>query len=148
MAIAATEYAAVQSAISDATAAATAPTTQIEAAASDEVSLAISRLFGAYGHEYQALSKLVASFHQQFVRALNDAGNAYAGTEAANGSPLQALALFSPVKDLTGRPLFGNGAAGAPGTGQPGGDGGWIIGNGGDGGSGTTGADGGVGGGG
>ena len=37
--------------------------------------------------------------------------------EAANASPLQALlqggqelAFFSPVKDLVGRPLFGNGA--------------------------------------
>ncbi len=46
----------------------------------------------------------------------------------------------------TGRPLFGNGADGAPGTGQAGGDGGWLIGNGGAGGSGATGRAGGAGG--
>ncbi len=44
--------------------------------------------------------------------------------------------MFSAVKDLTGRPLFGNGANGVPGTGQAGGAGGWIIGNGGAGGTG------------
>jgi hypothetical protein len=49
------------------------------------------------------------------VHALSGAGASYAAAEAANASPLQAaaqdLAAFSPVKDLTGRPLFGNGDA-------------------------------------
>ncbi len=47
----------------------------------------------------------------------------------------QSLAVFSPVKDLTGRPLVGNGANAAPGTGQNGAPGGWLLGDGGAGGS-------------
>ena len=48
----------------------------------------------------------------------------------------RSLAIASPVKDLTGRPLVGNGANGTPGTGQAGAPGGWLYGNGGAGGSG------------
>ena len=43
-----------------------------------------------------------------------------AAAEAANAAPLAGLAaLLSPVKLLTGRPLFGNGTDGAAGTGAP-----------------------------
>ena len=73
-------------------------------------------------------------FIAEFVQALNSASSSYAAAEAANVSPLaavraglQSLGLFSPVMDLTGRPLFGNGANGAPGTGQAGGAGGWLV---------------------
>ncbi len=62
------------------------------------------------------------------------------------GQDLQALAVFTPVKDLTGRPLLGPGTNGAAGTGQAGGAGGWIFGNGGNGGSGAPGQAGGAGG--
>ena len=41
--------------------------------------------------------------------------------------------INAPSQALTGRPLIGNGANGAPGTGANGGDGGWLIGNGGNG---------------
>jgi hypothetical protein len=50
--------------------------------------------------------------------------NSYAGAEAANASPLQAVqqdvvhAVNAPSQALTGRPLIGNGANGAAGTGQ------------------------------
>jgi hypothetical protein len=56
----------------------------------------------------------------------------------------QGLAAFSPVKDLTGRPLFGNGANGAAGTGQA--DGPGNTGNPGGGASDRTGGTGGTGG--
>lgn len=72
-------------------------------------------------------STQAASFHARFVQALSGAGGAYAAAEAANVSPLQTLqqdlaglATFSPVKDMTGRPLFGNGANAT----TPGGNGG------------------------
>src|SRR5271167_3740152 len=108
---------------------------------------AVTRLFGSYAQQFQSLSAQSGLFHSQFVQLLSSGGHAYAGAEAANASPLQAvmqegqsLAISSPVKDLTGRPLFGHGANGAAGTGANGGAGGWILGNGGNGGSGTTGA--------
>ncbi len=48
-------------------------------------------------------------------------------------------AINAPVQSLTGRPLIGDGANGIDGTGQAGGNGGWLWGNGGNGGSGAPG---------
>ncbi len=75
----------------------------------------------------------MAAFHDQFVQTLRGGAGAYAAAEAANASPLQGLDdLLSPVKALTGRPLFGDGASGAS-AGAAGKDGGWVFGNGGNG---------------
>src|SRR5262249_49942214 len=138
---AASDLAAIESALSAANAAAGARTTGVLAAGADEGSAAIAALFSSHGRQFQVLSAHAAAFHAQFAQALNSAGDAYAAAEAANASPLQAmvqgaqsLAVFSPVQDLTGRPLFGNGANGAPGTGQDGSPGGWLLGAGGAGG--------------
>ncbi len=142
MTAAASDLAGIQSALSEANAAATARTTAVLAVGADEVSAAIAALFSAHGQAYQVLSAQAAAFHDQFVRTLAAGAASYASAEAANASPLQALqalAIFSPVKDLTGRPLIGNGANGAPGTGANGGAGGWLIGDGGAGGSGAPG---------
>jgi hypothetical protein len=153
VASAASDLAGIGSAISEANAAAVVSTTAMMPAAGDEVSAAITTLFSGYGQDYQALSAKAAAFHADFVQALSRAGGAYGLAEAANASPLQSvgqelqqLRVFSPVKDLTGRPLFGSGVNGAPGTGQAGGAGGWIVGNGGNGGSGGAGQAGGAGG--
>ena len=134
-------------------AAAAGPTTGVVAAGADEVSAAVTGLFSEYGQAFQALSAQASTFHSEFVQALSGAQGAYSAAEAANASPLQALvadaqslAVFSPWKTLTGRPLLGNGANGSAGTGAAGGDGGWIFGNGGNGGSGATGQTGGTGG--
>ena len=124
MTSAATDLSNIGSTLSAAHSAAAAQTTGVLAAGADEVSAAIAALFSVHGQSFQALSAQAAAFHSQFVRALNGAGGAYAAAEAANASPLQAvvqgaqsLAVFSPVKDLTGRPLVGNGANAAPGSG-------------------------------
>ncbi|WP_142283680.1 PE family protein, partial [Mycobacterium gordonae] len=148
---AAGDLANVGSALQAAKAAASGSTTVVLAAGADEVSAAVSVLFGAYGQQYQALSTNAAVFHEQFVQALTSGAGAYATAEAANAAAvadpltslvgqIQATGVFNydPVKMLTGRPLFGNGADGAPGTGQNGGNGGWLIGNGGNGGSGKA----------
>src|ERR1700739_4305052 len=66
-------------------------TTAVMPAAQDEVSAAVSALFGDYGLQYQALSARVATFHDQFVAALNGGGLKYAAAEAANASPLAGL---------------------------------------------------------
>ncbi|ORV00483.1 hypothetical protein AWB93_08035 [Mycobacterium bohemicum] len=84
-------------AISSATSAAMPSTTSLPPAAQDEVSAAISQLFGAYAQEYQAISAQAALFHQQFVEAINAGGGQYAAAEAANTSPLQSL--FGTILD-------------------------------------------------
>ncbi|MGB9302800.1 MAG: PE family protein, partial [Mycobacterium sp.] len=123
-------------------AAAAAPTTAVVAAAGDEVSAAIASLFSSHAQAYQSLSGRAAAFHAQFVRDLSGAGSAYAAAEAANASPLQALeqdvlgVINAPTELLLGRPLIGDGTNGAPGSGQAGGPGGILWGNGGAGGSG------------
>ena len=144
LAAAATDLANIGSTLSEARVAAATPTTGVLAAAEDEVSAAIAAVFSAHSQGFAALGAQAAAFHNQFVQALNGAGSAYAAAEAANASPLQAvvrgaqsLAVFSPVKDLTGRPLVGNGANAAPGTGLNGAPGGWLLGDGGAGGSGA-----------
>jgi hypothetical protein len=146
LAAASTDLSGIGSAIRAANATAAASTTEVLTAGQDEVSAAIARLFGAYAHDYQALSARVALFHEQFVQTLDRGAGAYTAAEAANTSPLQGLGVFSPWEMATGRPLVGNGANGAAGTGQNGGDGGWLYGNGGNGGSGAPGGNGGAGG--
>ncbi len=144
----ATELAGIGSTLTAANAAAALPTTTILAAAQDEVSSAIASVFAGHAHEYQALNTEAEAFHQQFVRLLTSGAGAYAAAEMANVSPLeQALDLINaPTRTLMGRPLIGNGADGLAGTGQDGGAGGLLYGNGGRGGSGAAGQAGGHGG--
>ncbi|OBF48961.1 PE family protein, partial [Mycobacterium sp. 852002-50816_SCH5313054-b] len=124
------------SAIAGANLAAIGPTTGLLAPATDEVSAAITAVFTGHAHEYQTLSAQASAFHEQFVRAVSTAADSYASAEAANASPLQELlnVINAPTQTLLGRPLIGNGANGAPGTGQNGGAGGILIGNGANGG--------------
>ncbi len=145
---AATEVAGIGSTLTAANVAAALPTTTIVAAAEDEVSLGIATLFAGYAREYQGLSAQVEAFHLQFVRLLTSGAGAYAAAELANINPLErALDLINqPTRTLLGRPLIGNGGDGRPGTGQDGGPGGLLYGNGGNGASGAPGQTGGNGG--
>ncbi|MGO9226772.1 PE family protein, partial [Mycobacterium sp.] len=124
---AASDLASLGSTIQAANAATAAQTTGVLAAAGDEVSAAIATLFATHGQEFQVVSAQAAAFHDQFVQALNSAGGAYASAEAANASPLQPVeqallsAINAPTEALLGRPLIGNGANGAPGSGASGG---------------------------
>lgn len=85
---AAADAAEVGSVVGAANAAAVDPITGLLAAAEDEVSAAIADLFSAHGQGYQALSAQAALFHDRFVQALANAGEAYAVAEAASASPL------------------------------------------------------------
>src|SRR5271169_1751495 len=142
---AASDLARIGSMIDQAHAAAVAPTTAVLPAAADEVSAAIAALFSGHAQGFQALGAQAATFHAQFVQLMNAGAGSYAGAEAANASPLQAVeqqvlgVINAPTEALLGRPLIGNGANGAPGTGANGGAGGILIGNGGNGGSGGAG---------
>lgn len=87
--------------IGAATANAAAPTTGMVAAAEDEVSAAIAKLFGAYGQQYQALLAQATIFHDEFTQALFAAGNGYAQAEAAgaalvSGEPGAPVRAFLP----------------------------------------------------
>lgn len=153
---AAANLAGIRSALSEAAAAASTPTTALASAGADEVSAAVSRLFGAYGQQFQALNARAATFHAEFVSLLNGGAAAYTGAEAASVSSMQALldAVNAPTQTLLGRPLIGTGGdggngglgagSGAKGNGGNGGDGGkggdaQLIGNGGNGGNGGKG---------
>ncbi|MCV6970531.1 PE family protein [Mycobacterium bohemicum] len=142
----------VGAALESATAAAAPSTTNVVAAAQDEISTAIATLFGTHAQEFNALTAQAATFHNQFVQTLNAGASSYALTEAANTAPLQTLeqdllgAINAPTEFLLNRPLIGNGTNGTPGTGAAGGNGGLLIGNGGNGASGAPGQAGGAGG--
>ncbi|SPM26697.1 PE family protein [Mycobacterium terramassiliense] len=71
-------------ALRSATAAAAGQTTAIAPPAADEVSAAVTALFGMRGQEFQALSAKAATFHDEFVNLLNGGAAQYVSTEAAN----------------------------------------------------------------
>uniref|UniRef100_UPI00356AB445 PE family protein n=1 Tax=Mycobacterium marinum TaxID=1781 RepID=UPI00356AB445 len=132
LSMAATDLASVGSAVSAANTAAAAPTTSVLAAAGDEVSAAVAALFSDHAHNYQALGRQAAAFHDQFVAALSAGGGGYGAAEAANVQQSLLNLINGPTQALLGRPLIGNGADGTA-PGQAGGAGGLLYGNGGNG---------------
>ncbi|OBJ88794.1 PE family protein [Mycobacterium asiaticum] len=99
---AAENLAGIGSTLEQATASAASPTTGLAAAAADEVSAAISRVFGAFGEEFQAVSAQGAAFHAEFVRLISTSAAAYAGAEIANAA--QTL-VNAPVQTLLVNPI-------------------------------------------
>ncbi len=75
---AARDLTSIGSSLADGSATASGPTTGIEAAAQDEVSVAIASLFGKFGRQFQALNAQARAFHAQFVSSLNASAAAYA----------------------------------------------------------------------
>lgn len=139
LAAAATDVQGIGSALSAAHAAAAVRTTALAGAAADEISAAAADLFAGYGQQFQALGMQANMFHEEFVQALNASPVAYAVTELANISPLQAAlgVINTPTEVLLGRPLIANGSAGTADH-PDGGTGGLVLGNGGAGYSPTT----------
>ncbi|WP_205877960.1 PE family protein [Mycobacterium camsae] len=84
VATAAGQLAGIRSSIAAAAQAAATPTTGIAEAAADEISAAISRLFGAFGQEFQAVNSQAAAFHAEFVRLLKSSAAAYFAADLAN----------------------------------------------------------------
>jgi hypothetical protein len=119
---AAENLAGIGSSLTEATAAAGGPTTSLAAAAADEVSTALSQLFGTYGQEFQAVSAQAATFQAEFVRLLNAGAAAYLTTEIANAQQglmnavtLPAAGGAIPAADIPGIPGT-PGLPGFPGT--------------------------------
>jgi hypothetical protein len=114
----------IGSTLGEATAAAAAPTTGVAAAAADEVSIALSEIFGMYGQQFQALSAQASAFHNEFVSLLNGGAAAYLSAEAANAGQTLANATSTPAAGATSAAgLLGGllGGGGTPSTGLLGG---------------------------
>jgi hypothetical protein len=119
---AAGNLAGIGSSLTEATAAAAGATTSVAAAGADEVSLAISQLFGGYGQQFQTLSAQAAAFQAEFVRLLDGGAAAYLATEVANAQQVLLGAVNPPASWgaipaadlLPGVPLPG--VPGVPGT--------------------------------
>ncbi|OBK52133.1 PE family protein [Mycobacterium kubicae] len=109
---AAQDLAGIQSSLAEASAAVSAPTTGVVAAAQDEVSQAIATLFGNHGRQFQALSAQAQAFHQQFVGLVNAGANAYATAEAANVEQTLLSGLTAPAQSLFGSLTVGSNLGG------------------------------------
>ncbi len=98
---AAADVAQIGSAVNVGNLAAAIPTTQVTAAAADEVSAAIAALFGAHAQEYQAAAAQASTYYEHFVGGLSAAVASYAGAEAT-------------IAQALGSPLVGSAAGAAP----------------------------------
>jgi hypothetical protein len=103
----------IGSELSTANAAAAAATTGLIAPGADEVSLAITAIFGTHARQYQALSAQAATFHSQFVSMLNVGAGSYVSTEVANAQQSLVNAVNAPSRALLGHPLIGTGTRAA-----------------------------------
>lgn len=83
------------SALRGAVAAAATQTTSITAPAADEVSAAITAVFGTHAEGFQALSAKAAAFHDDFVNLLNGGAAQYVGAEAASTTNFNGS--FGPI---------------------------------------------------
>ncbi|OBK91875.1 hypothetical protein A5645_25080 [Mycobacterium asiaticum] len=115
----------IGSTLTQATAAAAGPTTTLATAAADEVSAAISKLFGAFGQEFQEVSAQATAFHAEFLRLIDGSAAAYLGAEIANaqqtltglsatGVPAPAAPL-DPILGGLGPIIIGNSGSGGGG---------------------------------
>ncbi len=101
MAAAAADVEQIRAAISAASAAAAGPTSGFMAPAADEVSAAITTLFGQYGQEYHAAVAQAAAFQSRFTQALASTAGAYAAAETAASNALSGPAAASPTSSAT-----------------------------------------------
>ncbi len=106
---AAQDLAGIRSSLLDTATSAAAPTTAVAPAAADEVSAAISALFGNFGQEFQWASAQAQAFHAEFVRLINAGAAAYVSTELANAEQAVANAVNAPAEAILGSPLLPGG---------------------------------------
>jgi hypothetical protein len=98
------------SALRSANAAAAAQTTAIAVPGGDEVSAAITALFGKHAQEFQALNAQAATFHDEFVNLMNGGAAQYVNAELANAQQTAVDAVNAPAQALLGHPLITTGA--------------------------------------
>lgn len=106
MEAAATDLAAIDSALGAANTAAATQTRTLLPAAADEVSAGIAQLFSQHADDYQKLAGKAAAFHGQFMQQLTASTSAYASAEAANASLLQPKTATAAAAASTGIPWW------------------------------------------
>ena len=92
MTAAATDLAAIRSALSEAHTAAALSTVALVPAAADEVSAGIAHLFSRYGEDFQGVAGRATASHEQFAQHLATGAHSYASAEAVDVSYLLWLA--------------------------------------------------------
>lgn len=97
------------SVLRSANAAAASQTSSIAAPAADEVSAAITALFGAHAQEFGVLSAKAAAFHDEFVNLLSGGAAQYMSTELTNAQQTLVNTVNAPAQALLGHPLIGTG---------------------------------------
>jgi L-asparagine transporter-like permease len=80
----ATVLAGIGSALREARLTAASPTVELVAAARDEVSASVTRLFSRYADDFQRLVGRATAFHEQFAQHLAAGAHSYASAEAVN----------------------------------------------------------------
>jgi hypothetical protein len=105
IATAAADTSALSSAIDQARAAAAGSTTNIAAAAEDEISAITAQFFGSFGQEYQAILQRAANFNEQFAAALAAAESAYVQAEVQAQAALGLTSGAPPVFGVPVTPL-------------------------------------------
>ncbi|MGA7053133.1 MAG: PE-PPE domain-containing protein, partial [Mycobacterium sp.] len=113
LAATAADVARIGAAIDAASASAAGPISGLPAAAEDEVSAAVAKLFDVYGQEYRAAVRQAVAFQNEFTQALAAAGSAYAQAEAANAALVSGAsnALNASIQALIGQTPTGSGAS-------------------------------------
>jgi hypothetical protein len=81
------------SALRSANAAAASRTTAIAAPAADEVSTAITAVFGAHAQQFQALNAKAAAFNDEFANLLSGGAAQYVSAEVANAQQMLVNAV-------------------------------------------------------
>jgi hypothetical protein len=99
-------------ALSEATAAAAAPTTLLAAPAADDVSVAIAAVLGKHAEDYQVVGARAAAFHARFVGALKNGVSQYLNTDVANAGQNLLGTTSSPAQGLLGEVSSGAGSGG------------------------------------
>ncbi|SPM27245.1 PE family protein [Mycobacterium terramassiliense] len=110
---AAQDLADIRALLVEAASSAAAPTTRVVPAAADEVSAAISAVFGDFGREFQWLSAQAQAFHAEFVSLLDGGVAAYISTEIANAEQAVASTMSAPAQATVVSPLVAGGLGAA-----------------------------------
>lgn len=97
---AAQDLAGIRAQLAESAAGAAGATTAIVPAAADQVSAAISAIFGDVGQEFQSLNAQAQAFHAEFVSLLNAGAGSYASAEIANAEPLLGSAAMPAAAGL------------------------------------------------
>ncbi|OBJ56780.1 PE family protein [Mycobacterium asiaticum] len=83
--------------------------TAIAPPAADEISSAITALFGSHAEEFAAVSARASAFHTDFVKLLSGGAAQYLNAEIANAQQTLVNAINAPAQALLGHPLIGPG---------------------------------------